>query len=86
MELSVLEAAGRLEELVRRVEAGESVVLTREGRPTVQLSTVKPKLTIEEKRRRLAEIEAAMALKVDAGGASAARSQDFLYDEFGLPK
>ena len=86
MEISILEAEGRLRELVRRAESGEAVILTRDGRPTVQISAVRPKLTLEEKKRLMSEFQAAIALKVDNSGPSAARSQDFLYDENGLPK
>lgn len=35
--LSILEAKNRLDELVREVEAGETVVLTRDGAPVADL-------------------------------------------------
>lgn len=38
MEIGVGEADARLEELLRRVEAGERIVLTRGGRPVAVLS------------------------------------------------
>jgi prevent-host-death family protein len=38
MDVSIVEAKNRLPELVRAVEAGESVVITRHGKPVAQLS------------------------------------------------
>ena len=86
MEISISEAEGRLTELIRRAESGEAVILTRDGRPTVQISAVRPKLTVEERRRLMSEFRAVIASKVDKRGPNAAGSQDFLYDEDGLPK
>lgn len=85
MKVSVTEAKGQLTELVRLAEAGEEVVLTRHGREVVRLAPVKRKPTLEEKAAILEEIRAS-ALKTATPGPCAARSQDFLYDEVGLPK
>ena len=38
MDVSIAEAKNRLAELVRAVEAGESVVITRHGRPVAQIT------------------------------------------------
>lgn len=38
MDVSVAEAKNRLPELIRAVEAGESVVITRNGKPVAQLT------------------------------------------------
>lgn len=84
MEVSVSEAKGQLTELVRRAETGEVIVLTRHGRPVVRLSPVTVRHSPDERR---AALEAARAAGRLAGpGADAARSQDFLYDEHGLPR
>ena len=57
MEVSVTDAKAQLTDLVRRAEAGEEVVLTRHGQPTIRLVPVaKRKPTVEEKRRALAEL------------------------------
>jgi prevent-host-death family protein len=40
MQISIAEAESRLDELVDRVEAGEEVILTCNGRPMVQLVPV----------------------------------------------
>jgi len=86
MEISILEAGGRLEELIRRAEAGEPVILTREGRPAARIASVRPQPSADDKGKLLADFRSAMATRKDRGGADAARSQDFLYDEQGLPK
>jgi prevent-host-death family protein len=87
MKISITEAESQLTELVRRAEEGEEVILTRHGQPTVRLvaATKKKPLDPAERRRILEEISAAGAAKATPGP-SAARSQDFLYDEYGLPK
>ncbi|MBI5910888.1 MAG: type II toxin-antitoxin system prevent-host-death family antitoxin [Betaproteobacteria bacterium] len=85
MRVTVSEAKGQLTELVRRAEAGEEVVITRHGHPAVRLAPVNPRTDKEYRRRVLEEIRAAAKGKVKKGP-SAARSQDFLYDEYGLPK
>ena len=79
------QAKAQLTDLVRRAEGGESIVLTRHGKDVVRLvpSGISPEL----KAKRLAAIRKAQALA--AGklpvGFSAARSQDFLYGEDGMP-
>jgi prevent-host-death family protein len=85
MEISVTDAKAQLTELVRRAEAGEDVVLTRHGHPAVRLVALKRRLSPEERRALLQELQRATAGKVTPGP-SAARSQDFLYDQDGLPR
>ncbi len=87
MRISVTEAKGQLTELVRRAEAGDEVILTRHGQPAVQLVAIRKKKPLDPAVRRkiLEEISAEGAAKATPGP-SAARSQDFLYDEYGLPK
>ena len=87
MRIAVTEAKGQLTELVRRAEAGEEVVLTRHGQPAVRLVPAAAKPTREEKAAVLDRIwKSAAKNKNKRRGPSAARSQDFLYDEYGLPK
>ena len=87
MRVTVSEAKGQLTELVRRAEAGEEVIITRHGHPAVQLAPVHMrKAEDKEYRRRIMEEIRAEAKRKAKKGPSAARSQDFLYDEFGLPK
>jgi prevent-host-death family protein len=84
MQLAITEAKARLTDLVRRAEAGEDVVLTRHGHAVVRLIAMHAKPSAKDKAELIAAIRARAALKA-APGASAARSQDFLYDEEGLP-
>lgn len=84
MRVSVTEAKGQLTELVRRAEAGEEVVLTRHGQAAVRLVPVR---AVPDRKSRKALLEAvrASAAAQATVGPSAARSQDFLYGEDGLP-
>jgi prevent-host-death family protein len=84
MKISVSDAKGQLTELVRRAEAGDDVVLTRHGKAAVRLVPVAAKPTSADKRKLFALVRA-MAGK-PTPGPDAARSQDFLYDDDGLPK
>jgi prevent-host-death family protein len=84
MEVSVTDAKAQLTELVRRAEAGDDIVLTRHGHPAVRLIPVKKRLSPEERRALLEELRAASVNATP--GPCAARSQDFLYDEDGLPR
>jgi prevent-host-death family protein len=85
MRVSVTEAKGQLTELVRRAEAGDEVILTRHGHPAVQLVPVKAIPSRESRRALLSAVRASCAAKAVAGP-SAARSQDFLYGDDGLPR
>ena len=85
MQVSVSEAKGQLTELVRRAEAGDEVVLTRHGKATVRLVPVQQQPNAAARAAVIASVVAAAKSKRTAG-ASAARSQDFLYGDDGLPK
>jgi prevent-host-death family protein len=85
MQISVTDAKGQLTELVRRAEAGDEVILTRHGQAVVRLVPVKAVLQPEARRMLLEAARASGAAKATAGP-DAARSQDFLYGEDGLPK
>jgi prevent-host-death family protein len=84
MLISVTDAKGQLTDLVRRAEAGEDIVLTRHGQETVKLVAVVRRPT-PKARRQLLEALQASASKKATPGPTAARSQDFLYDEDGSP-
>lgn len=85
MQVSVTEAKGQLTELVRRAEAGDEIILTRHGQAAVRLVPVKKALDRKSRRALLETLRAAAAAKA-AAGPSAARSQDFLYRDDGLPE
>jgi prevent-host-death family protein len=86
MKVSVTEAEGQLTELVRRAEAGDEVILTRHGQPAVRLVAIRKELMKAEARRTFLEAISAAGAAKAAPGPDAARSQDFLYDEDGLPR
>ncbi|MGA3309567.1 MAG: type II toxin-antitoxin system prevent-host-death family antitoxin [Xanthobacteraceae bacterium] len=86
MRISVTEAKGQLTDLVRRAEAGDEIILTRHGQPAARLVAVKRKRLDPKARRQLMEALGASGAAKATPGPSAARSQDFLYDEYGLPK
>jgi prevent-host-death family protein len=85
MRISVTEAKGQLTELVRRAEAGDEVILTRHGHPAARIVAIGAAPTKKERRALLEEVRAAGARKATPGP-SAARSQDFLYGDDGLPQ
>ena len=85
MQISVTNAKGQLTELVRRAEKGDEIVLTRHSHAAVQLVPVKSTLDRKSRRVLLEAARAAGAAKATAGP-NAARSQDFLYEEDGLPR
>ncbi len=84
MQVSVTEAKGKLTDLVRRAEAGDEVILTRHGNAAVRLVPVKAATDLETRRQLIERIVESAAGKATPGPC-AARSQDFLYDEDGLP-
>jgi prevent-host-death family protein len=84
MRVSVTAAKGQLTELVRRAEAGDEVILTRHGHAAVRLVPVKAAPDRKSRRALLEAVRASAAAKA-AAGLRAARSQDFLYGEDGLP-
>jgi len=85
MRVSVSDAKGQLTELVRRAEAGDEVVLTRHGHAAVRLVPVRT-ATGKASRRALLEAARASGARKATAGPSAARSQDFLYGDDGLPE
>jgi prevent-host-death family protein len=84
MQVSVTDAKARLTDLVRRAEAGEEVMLTRHGHPTVRLVAVAQAAHKVDRRAVLEKFMRDTKGKVTPGPC-AARSADFLYDEAGLP-
>lgn len=84
MKVTVSEAKGQLTELVRRAEAGDEVILTRHGQPAVRLVPVR-KIVDPATRGRVIEEVMRSARRRATPGPDAARSQDFLYGDDGLP-
>ena len=75
---------GQLTDLVRRAEAGDDVVLTRHGHAAVRLVPVTVALDGKSRRALLEAARISGAAKAKTGPI-AARSQDFLYGDDGLP-
>ena len=84
MDVPVKDAEGRLDELLDRAAAGEDIVLTREGKPPVRLVTSSV-VSLPRFRPEVVEEITRSAASEALPGPDAAHSQDFLYDEFGLP-
>ena len=82
--VSVSEAKTRFTELLRLVESGEEVVVTRHGKEIAQIGPRRRKPTAEEKLAAIRRAQALAKGKFEPGF-SAARSQDFLYGDDGLP-
>jgi prevent-host-death family protein len=83
MRVSVTDAKGQLTELVRRAEQGDEIVLTRHGHAAVRLVPVKKPINRKARSALLEEIQASAK---PSPGPCAARCQDFLYGDDGLPK
>ena len=82
MLINVTDAKAHLLDLVRRVEAGEEVVLTRHGTPVVRLTPIKMQVDADRRRAVLNKYIGSVK-NPDIG--EAARSHDFLYDDQGMP-
>ncbi|HEV2544029.1 MAG TPA: type II toxin-antitoxin system prevent-host-death family antitoxin [Methylobacterium sp.] len=84
MRVSVADAEDRLRDLVRRAQAGETIVLTREGQPVARIEPIQPAPDRRARRAVLDEARRSAAVTTLAGP-DGGRSQDFLYGEDGLP-
>jgi prevent-host-death family protein len=85
MRVSVTEAKGQLTELVRRAEAGDEIILTRHGHAAVRLVPVNAPPDRPARRALLEGARIGGGANANAGP-EAARSQDFLYGDDGLPR
>jgi prevent-host-death family protein len=83
--ISVTDAKGQLTELVRRAEAGDEVILTRHGQPAVRLVPIRS-MQDPKSRRALIDAVRKSGAALATPGPDAARSQDFLYGDDGLPE
>lgn len=84
MEVSVSEAKAQLTELVDRAEAGEEVVLTRHGRAVVRIVPLTARPSVADRWALMNELAASCRDKA-LPGSKADHSQDFLYDDDGMP-
>jgi prevent-host-death family protein len=84
MLISITDARRQLTDLVRRAETGEDIVITRHGRNVARLVAIAKRPSPEARRELIRAVQASAAQNATPGPV-AARSQDFLYDEDGLP-
>jgi len=84
MNIPITDAKALLTDLVRRAEAGEDIVLTRHGRAVARLTAIMDRPS-EADRRAALRAARAEGRRHATPGLGADRSQDFLYDESGLP-
>ena len=85
MHVSVSQAKAQLTDLVRRAERGEEIVLTRHGRACATLTPLRHTPSAEGRRKVIDSVMEGVRNK-KSPGPNAARSQDFLYDDQGLPE
>lgn len=91
MNIPLTEAKARLTDLVRRAEAGEEVILTRHGHPAARIVPATEErmapadAQVVAERTWLIDRLVGQARLTAVPGVCAARSQDYLYDENGLP-
>ncbi|MBU0724239.1 MAG: type II toxin-antitoxin system prevent-host-death family antitoxin [Alphaproteobacteria bacterium] len=84
MRVSVSDAKAQLTDLVKRAEAGDEVILTRHGHEVARLVPVAVAANASHRRILMEKAKASAAGKAHPGP-DAARSQDFLYGDDGLP-
>lgn len=84
MKISVSDAKAQLTELVKRAEAGDEVILTRRGHDVARLVPIVAARDAASRRALMEKVRISAAAKASPGP-DAARSQDFLYGEDGLP-
>ena len=84
MNIPITEAKAQLTELVRRAEQGETIVLTRHGKPAVRLVPTEAAAPRKLDRASIDRITASVVAKL---GPSSGPPGDhsFLYDDDGLP-
>ncbi len=85
MEVSVRDAKAQIPDLVRRAEAGGEAILTRFGKAVVRPMPVAPPTTAGAREAVLDAVRAS-GRAAASSGPEAARSQDSLHVEDGLPR
>ena len=87
MRVSIAEAEKQLPELAKLAQRGEEVILLQDGKPALQLVPIaRTPLPPEDRLKVLEKVRQRAKDNPPTFETDAARSQDFLYDEHGLPK
>jgi len=74
-----------LQNLIAEAQNGDEIILMRDGKPVAKLAATSPEAAKERRHATLDKYRGA-AKPFWNDDDTAERSQDFLYDEFGLPK
>lgn len=74
----------QLHDIIRRAELGETFVLTRDGQPILRVAPTEEAARVARRLAILEDISSRGAAKITPGP-DAAHSQDWLYDDKGLP-
>jgi prevent-host-death family protein len=85
MGVAFVDQNANLDNIIRRAEAGEEIVIVRDGKPVARIEALRSRPDATQ-RRAVLDAFRGSAKPFWNDDDSAARSQDFLYDEFGLPK
>lgn len=88
MQVALANNSGRLADLARRAEGGETILLTRNGRAVAKIIAVTSRETameVNERRARLEAIAARGQALREREGFTGKQLQDDLYDENGAP-
>lgn len=84
MDVSVSAAKGQLTELVKRAEAGETVLLTRRGQVVARIVPASSRRTVPRFRMEAID-EIVKSAKEKLKAAPSTSADDDIYDEFGAP-
>lgn len=84
MEIAISEAKAKLSALINAALTGKQILLTKHGRPVAE---IRPFAAAKNPAEKLSAIQriAAKAKVKNPSGVSAARADNFLYDNAGLP-
>lgn len=84
MEVALNEVKGQLSHFIRRVQAGEQIIITSHGKPVAELKSLG---VVKNPIEKLTTINRILreASQTATDGADAEHSADFLYGDDGMP-
>ncbi len=86
MDVSVSDAKGQLTDLVKRAEAGETVLLTRRGQVVARIVPAGPRRAVPRFQMEAIDEIVRSAREKLRGQPTPPSPDDDIYDEFGAPK